>query len=532
MRVFQLVFCLALAICLTVGCSRKSTLNVGKASNLVDGQPNYNTEETVVNNGILYLTDGQGPSFNAIPTGLARPVIHNFILTNRSSGSAEGINLSLNGVDYGIEHSDCLVTLAAGASCTISVGFRPSQVGNFKAVLKITQTNGAAVEREINGSGVVPPLGHLTFENAPDPGNFGATFPNSAGITHPFYLRNDGNGPLNQFQVGMPIDNTMLPSPFFKMAQVTSMPGDAGTPLCSALSVLDAGKRCGFVVQFLPQAPAGTVTALQYGAAIPIQFVDSSYRQVVWVLRGTSSLPPVLDMVDIAPNVFTNVAFGATAAVCMTVRNTHAALPAEQVTAPASLPAPFAIDNAIQCANVKCAALPEKTLLGGASCDIPIRFTPPAAGGAHSISVSVGYFNGMGQATEAATVSASSLNNCTFNFLKPVFNNGATWVGVMTEASGSTVLRLPADAKNITAKMTRVDVDDYGAKVSVNGAVIYDNSSEWFSSAHSNNVNVPFVLNAGVNSIAGSAKDYIWQPTSLSIQIQGAYQTAGACEIN
>lgn len=533
MRVFQLVFCLALAICLTVGCSRKTNIATAKGSQVVDpGNPNYNADGTVVSNGVLYLSDGQGPSFNAIPTGLAQPVTHNFILTNRSAGNADGINISLTGTDFGIEHRDCQTTLAAGASCTISIGFRPSQVGNYSAVLKIEQTNGAPVERQLVGTGVVPPLGHLTFENAPDPGVFGATFP-GAGITHPFYVRNDGNGPLTQFEIGMPVDNTMMPSPFFQLMPVTAMPGDSGTPICSSLRTLAAGQRCGFVVQFIPQVPSGTLSALQYGAAIPIRFVDNAYRQIAWLVRGASSLPPVLDMVDTAPAPFANVEQGGSAAVCLTVRNTHASLPATQVQPVPALPAPFSIDNSITCANTKCIALAENTLGPNAQCDIPVRFSPAAGAGRNaSIVVSVGYHNGISAQTESATVSATSMNNCTFNLLKQVFNNGATWIGVFSQASGSTIFNLPADAKNISAKMTRIDVDDYGATVSVNGASIYDNSAEFFKVAHSTTVNVPFLLHEGANVISGSAKDYIWEPTSLSIQIEGAYQTAGACNAN
>jgi len=479
-----------------------------------------------VSNGVLALSNGQGASFSNVTINLAQPVSRNITLTNTSSVAADGVRIALTGAGFGVVSSDCPANLSAQASCTIVVGFLPRQATTFQGELSVSQSRGNPVALPLQGNGVPEPLGHLTMEALPDPGLFGNML-SGGSVSHVFYLLNDGNGSLTSLVVAPPMDQAMVASPFFVLQQSSALPNDPNTPVCGNGATLAPGQRCGFVASFRPQVPPGTANVVPFAAAIPIRFNDNQPRNVSWPVTGNSALAPTLVVENAAPASFVGLASGSFARTCISVRNPHTALGVGNIAVPA-LAAPFSIDPSLVCGQPACASM--NAIPPSGVCDIPVRYAPSAGGNA-SVPVVVNYSDGVGPKEARGSVAGSAMNECTFTVNKEVFSAGSGFA-VMVESSGSTTFTLPADAKNITARLTRIAVDDYAPVVKINGTGIYNNAGETFQSAHSINVNSGVVLNPGANVIWASAKSYIYQPTSVSVRLTGSYSTAGACNAN
>ena len=102
--------------------------------------------------------------------------------------------------------SDCGATLDAGASCTVTVTFSPTAVGNFAGTLKVSDDAGASPQLiRLNASGVVAVM-QMT--------NYSSTFsPQLVGVTSPFGLlaiKNTGGGTMTISNVAISGDFAII----------------------------------------------------------------------------------------------------------------------------------------------------------------------------------------------------------------------------------------------------------------------------------------------------------------------------------
>lgn len=99
---------------------------------------------------------------NNEPVGGISPQVQ-FVLTNNTSGALSGIANSFQPIapaasnDFTVEGTNCLATLAAGASCTVNVSFTPVSVtdanlGMLGSALVVTDTNGDSTSSSLTGT--------------------------------------------------------------------------------------------------------------------------------------------------------------------------------------------------------------------------------------------------------------------------------------------------------------------------------------------------------------------------------------------
>jgi sugar lactone lactonase YvrE len=92
---------------------------------------------------------------NEAVTGVVGPEI--FTLTNTSASTVNGLTWAVSPSstpsNFTISGSSCTTSLAAGASCTVSVEFTPQQSGEDDAALTASDTAGDSASTEVGGTG-------------------------------------------------------------------------------------------------------------------------------------------------------------------------------------------------------------------------------------------------------------------------------------------------------------------------------------------------------------------------------------------
>jgi hypothetical protein len=72
-------------------------------------------------------------------------------VTNTSTSSAGIAGIGLSGDPSLTQKNNCPATLAAGATCKITVTFRPVSYGTFTSTLTLTESNGALDTVSVTG---------------------------------------------------------------------------------------------------------------------------------------------------------------------------------------------------------------------------------------------------------------------------------------------------------------------------------------------------------------------------------------------
>ena len=245
-------------------------------------QVEFTPTETGAAAGLLTFTDGAGtqtvelsgtgvgpPTDTLTPTSLAFPAtgvgqlsaVQPVTITNSGGQPLTSISISVSGQFQ--ESSTCVTQLAAGAVCTISVQFLPTQTGAVTGTLTIVdalRTQNVA----LSGTGLAPPafsvnLSSLSFSNQ-QPGEPSA--PQTLTIT------NSGGTPMAN--VGFEI--TGVAAANYSIASTT----------CGAL--LNNGSSCTVQIVFTPSA-TGAIAA-----ALVISSSTSSVNPVSVPLNGSGQL--------------------------------------------------------------------------------------------------------------------------------------------------------------------------------------------------------------------------------------------------
>jgi hypothetical protein len=288
-------------------------------------------------------------NFSSIEIGSSSPA-QNITVTNSGGQALGGLALSISGAeaqDFLLGANTCTTTLAAGASCGVSVTFTPSIAGGRQAFLTASSTTAgvASVTATLSGTGLAPPL--LSF--APSQLSFATTQIGQTSPAQLLTLSNSGQVAISDLQL------TVSAGFVINSAQTT----------CT--STLAAEASCLAGLQFSPTT-SGTFT----GAVSATSRLTGAAATAA--LSGTGSLPP-----GIVTSPANTVQFGTTGVgssaqqATVTVTNPSTA---GSVTGLAITLDPTAQQNGFALGTTTCGT----SLAAGASCTINLSFSPATYG--------------------------------------------------------------------------------------------------------------------------------------------------------
>jgi hypothetical protein len=342
---------------------------------LTDDATNSPQSVTLSGTGLAPTAVSLSPSsltFPATPVGTTSDP-QTITLTNTGGAT---LNITVIGYTnpFLLPSQNCLGTLTSGASCQMTVTFRPTAGGPVSGYLQVTDdATGSPQSVTLSGTGIAPAAVSLSPSTL--------TFaPQVIGITsaaQTVTLTNTGNASLS-------ISSIAASQPF---AQTNNCP-----------SSLAGGANCTISVTFTPQNSGNA-----NGGVTIVDNASGSPHSVA--LSGTGLTPAA---VSLSPSTlaFPGTLIGATVTQTVTVTNTGGG---SMNIGSLSYPNPFSVPSQ-NCVG---------TLAGGASCQITVAFQPTArgpvsgvlqimdtaSGSPHSVSL-----NGTGLAPAAASLSASSLS--------------------------------------------------------------------------------------------------------------------------
>lgn len=329
------------------------------------------------------------------------------------------ISLS-NTADYLISGGDCTAggTVAAGASCTVSVAFRPAAgaAGARSGTLNIAH-NAAGSPGSVTLSGTATPAPAPVALQSPSSLSYGSVNVGTAGSAQTVTLSNTGNAPLTLGTLSI--------------SSGTEFTINGGT--CAASGTVAAGSSCTISVGFTPSAAGARSANL-------IVTHNAAGGQSTTSLSGTGvALTPVI---GVSP---TTLSFSQTVATTsadqtVTVSNTGTApLVISTLTLGGAQAAEFQISAGGTCSVGGSVAV-------SSSCTIKLAFTPSATG-ARNASLTITHnasgspsavtLNGSGTAAPTPQI---SLNAATLTFASQVLGTTSASQSVTVSNSGSAAL--------------------------------------------------------------------------------------------
>lgn len=171
--------------------------------------------------------------------------------TTTATFSVKNVGSSASGVptvktgDAQFTASGCTSAVAPGASCTVTVAFRPATRGTQNTSLSVSASPGGTATASLSGVGLKP----ATVNVSPASFTFAGSTPrqSSGGPTSSFTVTNDGD----------------VPSPTLAVATLTGSGASSfaiATDGCQGSALGPAPSQCTVAVQFTPQV-TGTTTA-------------------------------------------------------------------------------------------------------------------------------------------------------------------------------------------------------------------------------------------------------------------------------
>ena len=243
----------------------------------------------------------------------------------------------------------CGTSLAAGASCTVSVEFKPAATGTLTASLSVAD-NATGTPQTVALSGTGAAASTFTVSLSPTSLTFASTTVGSTTAAQVVTVKNTGTGAVTLSSETITGTN---PTSFLKSATT------CGTSLA-------AGASCTVSVEFKPAA-AGALKA-----TLSVADNANGTPQTV-ALSGTGAAAPTFT-VSLSPTTltFASTTEGlTTAAQVVTVKNTGTgAVTLSSETVTGTNPTSF-LKSATTCGT---------SLAAGASCTVSVEFKPAAAG--------------------------------------------------------------------------------------------------------------------------------------------------------
>jgi cytochrome c553 len=283
-------------------------------------------------------------------------------LTNGGSAALSITAIAATG-PFSATHA-CGNSLAAGASCPISVVFTPAGSGAASGSLGVTSNaSGSPHSASLAGTGVLASTGILQWADA-SALDFGSTPVGDDAATRTLTLANNGSGTatLGALSIGG--------------GHAADFRIDGGSS-CAEGQALAAGAQCTVVVGFSPTAAGARNASLSIAA-------DNASTPEALALAGTgvAAAAPALGL-STDTLAFTPPATGTAAAQALTLTNTgNAALHLSALTLSN---ARFAITGA---GAGGCGSLPI-TLAAGASCTLEVNWAGTAADGSETASLTI-----------------------------------------------------------------------------------------------------------------------------------------------
>ena len=325
--------------------SRAATLTL--ASNASNGTASVSLSGTGVATGAPAVTLGATAlPFGSVAVGTSAAA-KTVSLTN--SGTAALTLQSVQASGPFAQSNDCGNTLAASASCTISVVFTPTAAGAASGSLTVaSDAVGSPHAVTLSGTGVLASTGTLQWSNA-GPVDFGSSVIDAEAGLQTLTLSNSGTGPAD------------LGALDIAGANAADFRIDAASTCAQGLSIA-AGGSCHMVLGFVPGAVGARTATLSVASA------DASVPGVLQ-LNGTGSAPaaPALSLSATSLSFVAPVG-GTAAAQELTLTNTGAA--DLHVSAVGVGNARFTVSAS---ADGACNAVPF-TLAAGASCKLQVTW--------------------------------------------------------------------------------------------------------------------------------------------------------------
>ena len=273
-----------------------------------------------------------------------------FMLKNTGSASVTLNNVSITGNNasaFTQSSTNCPGTVAAGASCTIGIQFKPNAAGTLTATWAITDSASNSPQKvALTGTGGSGSA--LTVTLSPNSLTFPSTSVGSTSSAQSFTLKNTGSASVTLNSVSITGNNA---SSFTQSS--TNCPGTVA-----------GGASCTIGIQFKPTA-AGTLTATW---AIT-DSASNSPQKVALTGTGGSALTVTLSPSSLS---FPSTTVGSTsAAQSFTLKNTGStSLTLNSVSISGNNASAFT-QSSTNCPG---------TVAAGASCTVAIQFKPTAAG--------------------------------------------------------------------------------------------------------------------------------------------------------
>jgi subtilase family serine protease len=332
--------------------------------------------------------------------------------------------------------NNCGTSLAASASCTLSVTFKPTAAGALTASLSIADNAANSPQTvALSGTGAGLPAVTLT----PTSLAFASTNVSASSAAQTVTLKNTGAGTLTLTSI---VTAGANPSSFIQ------------TNSCGSLA---AGGSCTISVTFKPTA-AGALSAT-------LSFTDNATGSPQTVaLTGTAVAPVMAAVLSTSTLSFPVTAAGATSganyspAQAIAITNTgNAALAISSITLGGTNHASFSQLN--NCPS---------SLAVSASCTALVRFSPTATG---SQSATLVFTDNASSTTQSATLSGTGGTAPTFSLSTTTLSFGSITHGTasaaqsatLTNTSSTTPLNLTSIALTGTGAASFVAVNNCGA---------------------------------------------------------------------
>jgi len=404
----------------TAGYDKATGLGSLNVANVVNGWPGVSTSPassaTLSATSLTFSSTGVGSS-SATQT---------ITLTNSGTASMTLSGVSITGTNASSfsETNTCGSTLAANASCTVTVTFKPAATGALTAVVSFADSTANSPQTvALSGTGAAATTTLVSI--TPNGLTFPATAINTASASQTITFTNTGTAAVTF--TGSPA-TTGIYNILFK-----------GATSCGGNETLSPGSSCVITFTFNPTA-AGTFSAT-------LNFYDTAPNSPQTVtLSGTGGGTPA---VSLSP---TSLTFAST-----NVGSTSAAQP---VTLKNTGTAPLTISS-VSFTGANAAAFSQTNTCGtslaaSASCTISVTFQPTATGAA-SASLSIA-----DNASNTVTVQTVALSGTGVGV--PVVSVSPTILSFASANVGSTSAAQPVTLKNTgTAALTISGVSLTGA---------------------------------------------------------------------
>lgn len=345
----------------------------------------------------LHSVSLTGTGFIPVPTATLSPSTFSFgnvdvtlssavmvtTLTNTATDPVAVLNISgitLTGANPGdyVQTNTCGVTLAASASCTISVTFKPTASGARPATLQVNSNTSSGVNNlTLNGTGLVPVPTVTLVPGTLNFGNIDVTLSSPVMTATLTNTATDALAVLNLSNVALTGAN----------------PGDyTYTTTCGATLAINA--TCTFTVNFKPTL-AGTRSAT-------LQFTDNTTAASHSVsLTGTGVSPTPIAKLSSTSLAFGNLNDGLTSTKTVTLTNSSADPLALMFLT--SISKSTDTDNGEYTVTDNCPRSPS-TLAAGGVCTITVVFAPTNL---NATSVTVTITDNASPATQTITLTGT-----------------------------------------------------------------------------------------------------------------------------